>query len=158
MKRRILTCTALLSLFCLGQLSAERDAGPSGPNKQAGESRMLMHLLKMDDAELGKLRETVERIEAMSPEERARKRQQLKQLRQMDPGKRERLRQHFQSISEDQRREMRQRWNEMSPEERRAWRMKLRGMNPKGRAKAIQDADLIPPKGLEENKCVNRTP
>lgn len=141
MKTYALLYLAVLSLSSTFLPHATR-AQP-GPGSER-ESRMLMHLLRMDNSELAKLRETVERIEAMSPEERSKLRQQLGKLQKMDPAKREALRQRFEAIPEDKREAMRQRWFEMSPEERREWRQKLRNMSPEERADMLQNSDFRP--------------
>lgn len=116
------------------------------------ESRMLMHLLEMEDAELAKLRQTVERIEAMSPKERSTMRQRLGKLQKMDPERREALRERFEAIPKEKREAMRKKWMEMSPEERREWRKKLREMSLEERADAIDNAGIMPPKGKARKK------
>lgn len=109
------------------------------------ESRMLMHLLSMDDAELAKVRETIERIENMSPEERATLRNRLKKLQDLTPEKRKAIKERYESIPKEEREAMRQKWFNMTPEERREWRMKLRQMSPEERIEALKDEGFMPP-------------
>lgn len=150
---------ALILLLCLGTQSlvlANPQQGDGRPSQEAREARLLMHLLKMEDAELTKLRGTIERIERMSPEERKAMRQRLGKLREMDPGKREKMRQHFQGIPDEQRRAMRRKWQQMSREERQAWRRKLRGMTPEERIQAMNEEGFLPggkrKKGSQNNR------
>lgn len=128
--------------------TAENDDARAGER----ESRMLMHLLKMDDSELAKLRQTVERIETMSPGERANMRKRLGQLQEMDPERRKALRERFEAIPKEKREAMRRKWMEMSPDERREWRRKLRNMSPEERAEAMEAAGVMPPKGKPGKK------
>jgi len=98
----------------------------------------------MDDSELTQLRQTIERIEAMSEEERANMRKKLGKLQKMDPEKLQNLRDRIKSIPEEQRARMRQRWFEMSPRERQDWRSKLREMSPEDRASTMEAAGFLP--------------
>ncbi|MFP4157847.1 MAG: DUF3106 domain-containing protein [Opitutales bacterium] len=142
MKSRTLLYTLCLCLCGTGYLTAENNR--ESTRATHGESRMLMHLLQMDDAELSNLRKAVERIEAMSPEERARMRKRLGQLNKMSPERRQALRQAFEAVPPEKREAMHQRWKQMSPEDRRSWRRKLRGMTPEEQAEALQKGDLMP--------------
>lgn len=116
----------------------------------SNESRMLQHLIEMDDAQLAKLRQTIEHIEKMSPEEKANMRERLKKMNKMDPGKVDEMRKRYKEIPQDEREAMRKRWMDTSPEEREAmrarwselseeerkeWRDKLRQMSPEERKK-----------------------
>ena len=120
------------------------------------ESRMLMHLLKMDDAELMKLRQTVERIEIMTPQERANMRERLGKLQQMSPERRQALRERFRAIPPEKRAAMRQRWLDMSREERREMRQQLRNMSPEERAEAMEENGLQPVKRSKQG--ANKSP
>lgn len=134
----------ILSVCFLAAILPQAAYAQKGGNGGERESRILMHLLHMDDAELMKLRHTVERIEAMSPEERTKMRERLGKLQKMDPGRRQALRERFEAIPKEEREAMRQRWIEMNPQEHREWRQKLREMNPEERADAMEAAGIMP--------------
>ncbi|MFU8847705.1 MAG: DUF3106 domain-containing protein [Opitutales bacterium] len=137
----------ILPLFVISLIASALPQATLAQNADNGrESRMLMHLLKMDGAELQRLRETVERIEAMSPEERANMRERLGKLQKMDPERRKALCERYQSMPKEKREAMRQRWMEMSPEERSEWREKLRSMSPEERIDAMDAAGIMPPR------------
>lgn len=123
---------------------------PASKNKPSGtrashESRMLQHLLEMDDAQLAKLRETIEHIEKMPPEEKANMRQRLQKMNRLPPEQVEQMRQRVQQIPKEQRDAMRQRWAELSDEERTQWRERFRQMSPEERREAIQEKGFRPP-------------
>ena len=121
--------TLIIALACL--LIAATSAGAQGVNDRAsegraqpgsgGETRMLQHLLQMNDAELTNLRQTVERIEKMSPQEKAQLRERISKFDNMAPGKVAAMRKKFEAIPREQRETMRKRWMEMSPEQRAEW-------------------------------------
>lgn len=140
------TTIQLLALCVATTILPLSSFAQKGGNGGERESRMLLHLLHMDDAELMKLRQTVERIEAMSPEERAQMRERLGKLQEMDPERRQALRERFQAIPKEAREAMRQRWMDMSPQEHREWRQKLREMSPEERADAMEAAGIMPPR------------
>jgi len=147
--KRIHLLTLTLALIALPSAAIAQNGEARGNQR---ESRMLMHLLKMDDSELMKLRQTVERIEAMSPEERADMRERLGKLQEMDAERRQALRERFEAIPPEKREAMRRRWMEMSPMERREWRQKLRNMSPEERAQAMEEADFIPPRHMGKKR------
>lgn len=138
------TCIFLCLLSGLSyglENTAQKQRHPGGSH----ESRMLGNLLSMDDAQLAKLRETIERIEQMSPEEKQAMRKRLKQMNQMDPSQVDAMRDRFQKIPKEERETMRQRWTEMSPVERQEWREKLRNMTPEERKQVTKDEGFLPP-------------
>ena len=148
------TPTLIIALACL--LIAATSAGAQGTNDKGsedraqlgsgGETRLLQHLLKMNDAELVNLRKTVERIEKMSPQEKAQLRERIGKFDNMAPEKIAAMRKKFEAIPREQRETMRKRWMEMSPEQRAEWRTQLNAMSPAER-KALFEAQgfMAPP-------------
>ena len=146
--------TLITALACL--LIAVTSVGAQGVNDRASEgraepgsgaeTRMLQHLLQMNDAELTNLRQTVERIEKMSPQEKAQLRERISKFDNMAPGKVAAMRKKFDAIPKEQRETMRKRWMEMSPEQRAEWRTQLNAMSPAER-KALFEAQgfMAPP-------------
>jgi uncharacterized protein (UPF0335 family) len=100
----------------------------------------------MNDQELAKLRQTIERIEKMPPEEKAKLTKRIGKFHKMSPNQVDAMRKKYQSIPKEQRKAMHQRWMEMSPKERAEWRTKLRNM-PRDERKAVFEAQgfLAPP-------------
>jgi len=146
--------TLITALACL--LIAVTSVGAQGVNDRASEgraepgsgaeTRMLQHLLQMNDAELSNLRQTVERIEKMSPQEKAQLRERISKFDNMAPGKVAAMRKKFDAIPKEQRETMRKRWMEISPEQRAEWRTQLNAMSPAER-KALFEAQgfMAPP-------------
>lgn len=148
----LVALSLLLSLSGFAQVSGsdtvrqgiERKAptGKGGNN----QSRMLQHLLEMDDAQLSELRTTIERIQGMSPEEKTAMKQHLKTLNKMPREEVDAMRERFEAIPKEKRDEMRQRWQDMSPEERRALREKLRSLPPEERHEFMKESGIMPPR------------
>jgi len=145
--------TLITALACL--LIAATSAGAQGVNDRAsegraqpgsgGETRMLQHLLQMNDAELVNLRQTVERIEKMSPQEKAQLRERISKFDNMAPGKVAAMRKKFEAIPRKQRETMRKRWMEMSPEQRAEWRTQLNEMSPAERKALFEEQGFMAP-------------
>ncbi len=146
-----------ISLLCTISLWAdsppETAREPAHPAKNRhGETRMLHHLLQMEQEELVKLRQTIERIEQMTPEEKELLSERIGRLEKMKPGKVEAMRQHFKAIDPEVRDAMRQRWLEMTPEARQQWRQKLRKMPPEARAKVFEEHGFLPSPGKSSKR------
>lgn len=142
-----LTCLFIAATSAAGQGSPE--ASPKGPSQSesGGETRLLQHLLQMNDAELANLRQTVQRIEKMSPQEKAQLRERIGKFANMAPGKVVAMRQKFEAIPKEQREAMIQRWMEMSPEERAEWRVQLNEMSPAERKILYEEEGfMLPPR------------
>lgn len=135
MKTRIFAsflCTLLLAatgIFANEAPPADADRSVQPPIAHS-HGRMLARLLEMDDTELASLRGTIEKIEAMSPEQKKVLRQRIRRLETMDPHRVEAMRKKLDDMPEDQREAMRRRWMEMTPEERHEWRQKHRERRP----------------------------
>ena len=143
----IATVVSLLATVCfLAAKDTDRDF-PILENRVHinKETRILHKLLSMDDAELAKLRQTVERIEKMSPEERAQLRARIGEFSTMPPEAVERLRKNFRAIPKEQREAMRARWMEMSPQERAEQRARVRAMSPEEREIFFEERGFLPP-------------
>ena len=108
------------------------------------ESRLLQHFLSMDQAELAKIRQTLERIEKMSPEERADLRKRMKDMDAVDTAKIEAMRQYYTSMPKARREAMRERWAAMTPEEKANWRRRLRELTPTGRLEIFDKEGFLP--------------
>ena len=152
--KRILPILLLLCLSFSGQ-SFGQGQNPSGkvtpPARQAGkkpphssESRLLQHFLSMDQAELSKIRQTLERIEQMSPEERASLRKRMKDMQAADPAKVEAMRQYYQSIPKETREAMRRSWDAMTDAERADWRRQLQGLSQSERLRLYEEEGFLP--------------
>ena len=111
-----LACLLIAATSAAGQSIGDRaPEGISQPGS-GGETRLLQHLLQMNDAELVNLRQTVERIEKMSPQEKTLLRERIGKFDSMAPGKVAAMRKKFEAIPKQQREAMRERWMAMSPE------------------------------------------
>ena len=138
-----LCCLSLNSLYA-NQPPPETDSPPRH------ETRLLQHLLEMDNAELANLRATIERIENMPPEERALLRQRIGKLKKMDPERIDAMREKYRAIPAETRHAMRQRWMSMTPQERAEWRKKIGNMSREERSATFQEEGFLPPrKGRE---------
>jgi hypothetical protein len=111
------------------------------------ETRMLQHFLKMESADLVNLRQTIERIESMTPEEKQKMRKRIGELDQMRPERVKAMRERFESIPRENREAMRQRWLNLPQEERQEWHRKLRAMEPKERQKVLKEQAFLPTPG-----------
>jgi|GEM_PF-700153 len=126
-----------------------------GAHKGGGESRLLQHLLEMDDAQLTSIRQTIERIEKMSPEEKQKMRERIGKMHDMPSGNVEAMRQKFKKIPQEQREAMRERWIEMTPEERAQWRDKLRSLSPEERKAVFEEQGFRAPHPKRDKKGPN---
>lgn len=109
------------------------------------EARVLHQLLKMERHELTRLRETIERIEKMSPEEKTILSKRIHKIRQMPREQLEAMRQNFNAIPKETREAMRARWMEMNPAERAKLRARLKEMTPKERQATFEEDGVLPP-------------
>jgi hypothetical protein len=98
----------------------------------------------MESGELAQLRQTIERIEQMTPEEKERMQARIKRLETMQPGQARPLRDFYRSLSKSERESMRRKWIEMPREERRQWREKLRQMPPEQRVQILKENGFLP--------------
>ena len=135
-----LCCLAL----ALSNLAAGNQSEPRNGLQKGHQTRLLQHLLEMDDQELSGLRQTIERIEKMEPEEKEQLRKKIGRMHKMDPQQVDKMREKYQSIPEATRREMRKRWTEMSPKERAEWRKKLSAMSPEDRTQLFEQEGFLP--------------
>lgn len=147
-----LTYLSIILLCTCPLLGKPTPASPRADGGPQHETRMLLHLLKMEQDELAKLRKTVERIEQMSPEEKTLLRARIEKLEKMKPGRVEALRQRFEAIPEETREVMRQRWLVMTPDERRTWRKKLRQLSRQERAEVFEEQGFLPPRGKPKKR------
>ena len=141
-----LACLLIAATSAGGQDAHDRGAQSTPKGGSGGETRLLQHLLQMNDAELVNLRQTVERIEKMSPQEKTQLRERIGKIDKMAPGKVAAMRKEFETIPKEQREAMRERWLDMSPAQRAEWRTKLKEMSHAER-KAIfeQQGFMAPP-------------
>ena len=140
--------TLFLVLLCALPLSANQAKDSKGlPKDSQGETRMLQQLLKMEPAGLADLRQTIERIEQMTSDEKEKLRKRVDELNQMRPERVKAMRERFESIPREDREAMRQRWLNLPPEERQEWHQKLRAMDPEERQKVLQEQGFLPTPG-----------
>jgi predicted component of type VI protein secretion system len=136
--------TLFLALIYALPLWANQAKGSKDlPNDSQGETRMLQQLLKMEPAHLVNLRQTIERIEQMTSDEKEKLRKRVDELNQMRPERVKAMRERFESIPREDREAMRQRWLNLPPEERQDWHQKLRAMDPRRAPKSPQRARLF---------------
>jgi hypothetical protein len=146
-----------LTLVCLAPLCAEppAEARPTQDSQtearptqdRQNETRMLHHLLEMDQEDLTALRKTIERIERMTPEEKTLLRERINKLETMKPERLEIMRKHFDAIDPEVRDAMHQRWLEMSSDERRSWRKKLHDIPEEERINLLTEQGFLPTPG-----------
>tara|TARA_B110000093_G_scaffold13964_1_gene12963 strand:+ start:13377 stop:13934 length:558 start_codon:yes stop_codon:yes gene_type:complete len=152
------TLIAALACLLIAATSAggqdAHDRGPkSPPHAGSGkETRLLQHLLQMNDAELVNLRQTVERIEKMSPQEKTQLRERIGTINKMAPGKVAAMRQKFEAIPKEQREAMRERWMAMSPAQRKEWRTKLNEMSRAERKATFEQQGFMAPHPHHDKK------
>ena len=140
--------TLFLALLCALPLWANQAKDSKGlPKDSQGETRMLQQLLKMEPAGLADLRQTIERIEQMTSDEKEKLRKRVDELNQMRPERVKAMRERFESIPREDREAMRQRWLNLPPEERQEWHQKLRAMAPEERQKVLKEQGFLPTPG-----------
>ena len=140
--------TLFLALLCALPLWANQAKDSKGlPKDSQGETRMLQQLLKMEPAGLADLRQTIERIEQMTSDEKEKLRKRVEELNQMRPERVKAMRDRFESIPREDREAMRQRWLSLPPEERQEWHQKLHAMDPEKRQKVLQEQGFLPTPG-----------
>ena len=140
--------TLFLALLCALPLWANQAKDSKGlPKDSQGETRMLQQLLKMEPAGLADLRQTIERIEQMTSDEKEKLRKRVEELNQMRPERVKAMRDRFESIPREDRDAMRQRWLYLPPEERQEWLQKLRAMDPEERQKVLKEQGFLPTPG-----------
>ena len=138
----------VLTLLCALSLWANPPKDSKGlPEDSQGETRMLQQLLKMKPADLTDLRQTIERIEQMTSDEKEKLRKRVGELNQMRPDRVKAMRERFKSIPRENREAMRQRWLNLPPEERQEWHQKLRAMDLEERQKVLNEQGFLPTPG-----------
>ena len=152
------TLIPILFLLCALPLWSQSTQQPEPRSRGNQASRILQNLLKMTDADLSALRQTIERIESMDAEEKERMRGRIWKLEQMPAEQIDSLRERFRAIDPETRTAMRYRWMEMSQEVQRDWRDKLRNMTPEERAEVFEQEGFLPasgkrPKGPKPSKA-----
>ena len=155
------THTHIFAFYCLlitanSILAKGADNATPNPDRSeihAGkETRILLHLLEMDEHRLARLRQTIERIETMSAKEKKQLHAKISSIHQMPPEKISAIRRKFKNIPRDKREAIHDQWIKMAPEEREELRSKLRHMTREERRKFLQDKGLLlppPPKQHE---------
>jgi hypothetical protein len=145
MKTLIAIVPILITALTLWANPPKDSQGP--PESVQRETRMLQHFLKMETADLINLRQTIERIEGMSPEEKEKLRKRIGKLDLMRPERVKAMRERFESIPREKREAMRKRWLDLAPEERQEWHQKLRAMSPEERQEVINEQGFLPTPG-----------
>ena len=152
--------TLFLALLCALPLCANQAKGSKDlPKDSQGETRMLQQLLKMEPAGLADLRQTIERIEQMTPDEKEKLRKRVSEFDQMRPERVKAMRERFESIPREDREAMRQRWLSLPLEERQEWHQKLRAMDLEERQKVLNEQGFLPTPGkARKSKKPPRSP
>jgi hypothetical protein len=148
----LLGCLLLAASCGWCQDASTAQPGNHQRNRPGAETRLLQQLLHMEDQQLTNLRQTIERIEQMTPEEKAQLRGRIGTIRKMPPEKVDAMRKQYKAIPKEQRQAMRQRWLELSPEQRAEWRGKLRDMSHEERTAAFQQQGFLPPPPHRDKK------
>ena len=93
------------------------------------EMRLLHRFLSLPPERLQHLRETIERIENMSTEEKDELRSKIQEFHRLNATQRRRLEQTWKEMPSESRQKLHHHWQGMSPTERRRERRKLGQMN-----------------------------
>jgi hypothetical protein len=136
-------CSILAILLAL-TLSAFAQNPAGKPKHLPDESRLLLQLLKMDRAQIQELQQAIERIDAMTLEEKETLAQRIQALHRLSRTAVEDLRKGYQAIPGDERKLMRDRWNAMPPETRKVWREQLDALSPKERMETYKREGFLP--------------
>ena len=135
---------ATLSLSINIHTNGEAPTDPKQANPLPQESRLLLHLLNMDANQIQEIRETIQRIETMQPEEKQALAQRIQRLHDMPTKTLEDLRRGYASIPPEQRLAMRQRWSAMTDAERKLWREKMSTLTPQQRIELYKTQKFLP--------------
>ena len=103
--------------------------------KRMAEMALLDRLLSMPPERLSHLRQTIERVEGMSLEEREELRKKVRHFRHLHPRERSRMFRNWEELPKETRTLLRRHWEGMSHEERRARRHELESMEIRERMK-----------------------
>ena len=103
--------------------------------KRMREMALLDRLLSMPPDRLSHLRQTIERVEGMSPEEREDIRSKIRHFRRLHPTMRSRMFRNWEELPEETRTLLRRHLEVMTHEERRARRLQLESMEIRERMK-----------------------
>ena len=142
----------ILTSLSAQPLWADPPKDSQGPPESAQrETRILKHFLNMEPADLVNLRQTIERIERMTAEEKEKLRKRVGELDQMRPERVKAMRERFESIPREKREAMRQRWLDLPPKERHEWHQKLRAMSPEQRQEVLDEQSFLPTPGKAHN-------
>jgi hypothetical protein len=161
MKNKTLICLVCgIAIACTSGFANNGADGPpsagAGAHKQGGpggETRLLQHLLQLEDHELANLRHTIERIEKMPLEEKQQLRERIGKMQKMGPGRVQAMREKYEAIPEQEREAMRKRWAGLSSKERQAWREKFKHMsNEERQAVQKEQGFLLPPPQKDREK------
>ena len=142
----------ITATYAVGQSAPDTRPEGAPPRGSSGESRILQHLLQMDDEGLANLHQTIERIQKMSPQEKAQLRERIGKIDRMAPEKVAAMRKKYEAIPREQREAMRERWMAMSPEEHKEWRQKLKKMSPAERKAVFEAQGFLAPHPHRDKK------
>ncbi len=91
---------------------------------------MLEKLLDMPPEKLTELKQSIERIEAMSLEEKDALRKRISKFKKIDPAKQNEMRKAFENIPPQEREKLRKHWKDLTPEQRQAEATLIKNMTP----------------------------
>ncbi len=104
-------------------------AGLSREERKGLQEMILVErFLSLPPERLSEVRNSIELIQKMSPEEKERIKQQIGKFKRMPHVERKKMHDRWSAVSEERRTKMRNHWLNMSEEDRRAEREKLRTM------------------------------
>lgn len=119
--------------------SDQEELGLPGDRKRMREMALLDRLLSMLPEQLTHLRQTIERVENMSAEERKEIRRNVRHFRHLPPRERSQMFRNWEELSEKKRTLLQQHWEALSHEERRARRMELKGLGIQDQIKSYRE-------------------
>ena len=102
---------------------------PSEGNDGMQEMMLVDRFLKLPPERISHMRQTLERLEKMTADEKESLRQRIQQYKRLHPREQSQLHRNWERVSPEHRALMRQRWQEMSEEERRLEREKVQKMS-----------------------------
>ena len=155
MKQNILIRTLCYLLLPLSSLFANEMINPANEAENfrptGKEVRMLHKLLELDDHELAKLRQTIERIERMSPEERDQLRERIVKIQRMPPERVAAMRRNFKTLPKEEREAMRNHFMQIGPKEHAELRPRPRPMRCNECQALLREERLALPPPFKDN-------
>jgi hypothetical protein len=106
---------------------------PSEGKDGMQEMMLVDRFLRLPPERISHMRQTLERLEKMTADEKESLRQRIQQYKSLHPREQSQLHRNWERVSSEHRERMRQRWREMSEKERRLEREKVQKMSAEER-------------------------